>query len=153
LLNKTIQRTRQRRAPLMVAVRCEGNKVPEYTCGNCGIELSEDFCRPKPDRRPCPSCGDFRRNAYVKIEEKCVAQDGLGIKARHPDQRKPFYESYGGPDRSRSLGKLVHKERTIDRENDDYREHVHDYETGEVLHHCEEPLSEHRGHGDAKKKR
>ena len=31
----------------------------------------------------------------------------------------------------------------LDRERDTYREVVTDPETGELIHHCEEPLSEH----------
>ena len=40
--------------------------------------------------------------------------------------------------------------RTVDRDGNWYRETFLDPETGEVLHHCEEPLTEHRGHGSAK---
>lgn len=56
------------------------------------------------------------------------------------------------PDYSYSREKHVHKQRIIDRDNDHYFEQVTDYETGEVIHHCEEPLSQHQGHGDAKRK-
>lgn len=42
--------------------------------------------------------------------------------------------------------------RVFDRELDWYEEEVSDPETGEVLHRCAEPLSEHRGHGSDKKK-
>jgi|TARA_B110001450_G_C17324859_1_gene360958 hypothetical protein len=33
---------------------------------------------------------------------------------------------------------------------DEYKEKVTDRETGEVIHHSEEPLSDHFGHGSAK---
>lgn len=39
----------------------------------------------------------------------------------------------------------------IDRENDRYFERVVDPETGKVLRICEEPLSQHQGHGTANK--
>lgn len=42
------------------------------------------------------------------------------------------------------------RERPIDRSNVIYREEVIDPTTGRVIHHCEEPLSKHRGHGSAK---
>jgi hypothetical protein len=35
---------------------------------------------------------------------------------------------------------------------DRYREKVTDYETGEVLRDCDDPLSQHQGHGSAKLK-
>jgi hypothetical protein len=41
----------------------------------------------------------------------------------------------------------------IDRDNNRYFEMVTDYESGEIIHHCEEPLSEHQGHGSAKPKK
>jgi hypothetical protein len=34
-----------------------------------------------------------------------------------------------------------------------YSEHVEDAATGEVIHHIDEPLSEHRGHGGARQDR
>ena len=43
-------------------------------------------------------------------------------------------------------------ERCIDKDNNHYKEIVVDPETGEIIHQCEEPLSEHRGHGSDKKK-
>lgn len=45
----------------------------------------------------------------------------------------------------------MQKERLIDWGNDRYKEVVTDPETGIIVHHCEEPLSKHRGHGSAKK--
>jgi hypothetical protein len=37
----------------------------------------------------------------------------------------------------------------IERAKDWYREVVTDYETGKMVHQCEEPLAEHQGHGAA----
>ena len=45
------------------------------------------------------------------------------------------------------------KERLIDRAKDHYKEVVTDPDTGSVVHQCDEPLSQHRGHGSAKKKK
>ncbi|MBZ5499537.1 MAG: hypothetical protein LAP85_24320 [Acidobacteriia bacterium] len=41
----------------------------------------------------------------------------------------------------------------IDRRKDLYQEIVTDPETGAIIHKCEEPLREHEGHGDARKKK
>lgn len=73
------------------------------------------------------------------------------MKGKRAGAKAPFIESGDGPDHSRDLGKPVRKRCVIDRERDEYLEHIEDYETGQVLHHCQEPLSEHRGHGDAKR--
>jgi hypothetical protein len=43
--------------------------------------------------------------------------------------------------------------RIIDREKDLYKEVVKDPDTGEIVHECEEPLSQHIGHGTAKCKK
>lgn len=41
------------------------------------------------------------------------------------------------------------REKIENRENDRYYEHIVNPKTGEIVHHCEEPLSERRGHGAA----
>lgn len=79
-----------------------------------------------------------------------VLRSKFGLKARHDRARKPFLEAIFGAELFRKLGIWVRKERIIDRDKDHYREVITNPETGEVLHHCEEPLSEHRGHGSAK---
>lgn len=41
----------------------------------------------------------------------------------------------------------------VDRENNRYFEKITDKEKNEVIHECDESLSDHFGHGDAKKKK
>jgi hypothetical protein len=48
--------------------------------------------------------------------------------------------------------RLMRKTRIINRRESTYYEHVHDPSTGDVLHHCEEPLTSHQ-HGDAKRQK
>ena len=84
--------------------------------------------------------------------ESVIARDGLGVKAKRTGQKKPFVETLSFPSLFRRLGKLVHHQRVIDRDNNLYYEKIVDYETGAVLHEQKEPLSEHFGHGSAKKK-
>ncbi len=74
------------------------------------------------------------------------------MKVKHGEAR-PHFESKLVPDHSRSRDKLVHREMIIDRENDHYFERVTDYESGEVIHECDEPLSKHLGHGADKRNR
>jgi hypothetical protein len=47
----------------------------------------------------------------------------------------------------------VHREETEDRKNNRYTETVIDPDTGEIIHQADEPLSDHLGHGSAKKER
>ena len=53
------------------------------------------------------------------------------------------------PSRSED-GTYVRVERLIDKYNDIYREVVTDVGSGQVVHECHEPLSEHQDHGSAK---
>jgi hypothetical protein len=101
--------------------------------------------------KPCSVCGSTRRIHNISITETLVIRDEYRQKAKHPGQKKPYIEDISGSDYSRDRGKHVHLQRIIDRDNDYYFEKITDYETGEVIHHCEEPLSQHQGHGDAKR--
>ncbi len=122
-------------------------------CGECGNliidELSSDSVS---QRKPCPKCGSLNRNFQVFHEETLTMRDLIKMKAKHKGEKKSFIETIIGFNKSKSLEKLVNLERTIDRENNLYFELITDYESGEVIHRCEEPLSEHVGHGSAKKK-
>ncbi len=76
----------------------------------------------------------------------------LGMKGSHTDSRKPFIEVVSGGDLHRKSGRWMKLERVIDREKDQYKEKVTNPQTGEIVHRCEELLSEHRGHGSARKR-
>ena len=120
-------------------------------CSDCGQPLASATTETEA-RVPCPRCGSTRRTINVSIVESVVVRDGLGMKAKRPGQKKPYVESISMPSHSRRTGKAVHHERLINRDNNRYEEKVTDYETGEVIHHQAEPLSEHVGHGSAKRK-
>jgi hypothetical protein len=65
---------------------------------------------------------------------------------------KPYIEGKVGDDLQRDTGEWMHLQRIIDRVKDWYTEVVTDAETGKIVHRCEEPLSQHRGHCSAKHK-
>lgn len=119
-------------------------------CGECGAEISEVPNVQPEQRKPCPSCGSILRAIQVSISERVVIREKLGLKARHKDAKKPYIESVSGDDLHRKTGKWMKLSRLIDRENNHYREEIKDPSTGEIIHHCEEPLSDHKGHGSAK---
>ena len=121
-------------------------------CSDCGSII--DPRNDTPDTRVlCPNCGGSRRTIYVSITETVIARDGIGVTAKRPGDRRPYIEDRALPSYSHRLDKVVLREQVIDRENDRYFEKVTDYETGEVLHQNEEPLSQHRGYGSAKGKK
>jgi len=57
-----------------------------------------------------------------------------------------------GEDLTRNTGKWVYRELRKDRKNDLIEETIRDPQTGKLLYRSRGPLSEHRGHGSAKKK-
>ena len=99
------------------------------------------------NRMICPTI-----NIFVVDEIQVREQIGLKVKdSRFTGKAKIRSEQLIGDDLHRDSGKFYKKVRVIDRENDKYLEMVSDPETGEVIHHCEEPLRDHFGHGSAKK--
>lgn len=90
---------------------------------------------------------------HITLHETVQVRDGLGMKAKRPGEKRPYFESKAMPSHSVARGKLVYREQVIDREGDRYFERVTDYESGEVIHLNEEPLSAHIGHGTAKPKK
>ena len=65
------------------------------------------------------------------------------------NRRVPGEQFVGGHYHKKSE-KWNTKVRIIDRVNDWYYEEVRDGDTGALIHLCDEPLSEHDGHGSAK---
>lgn len=121
-------------------------------CADCGTEVDGRGDTPEL-RIPCSKCGSIKRNHNVSITETITIREGIGIKAKRPGEKRPYIEDLSSPDYSRNLNKVVHRARVIDRDNDRYFEKITDYESGKVIHHCEEPLSQHQGHGNAKHKK
>jgi DNA-directed RNA polymerase subunit RPC12/RpoP len=118
----------------------------EYICGECGVSRISDDTPPGA----CPQCGHTGRLVKKPIDVKAGAQVSMSAKAKRPGDRKPFLEHLSRADFFRKAGKWVQKVRRINRRDDRYFEEVIDPETGDVIHRCDEPLSEHRDHGSAK---
>ena len=78
--------------------------------------------------------------------------DNLQYKLKRGGKGKPVVEGFTGDDLYRKTGRWMHKVQIVDREQDRYFKEIVDPATGEVVRRCEEPLSEHRGHGTAKKR-
>jgi len=122
------------------------------SCSDCG-QLIAGSSETLEEPKPCTQCGGTRRTFGVSIQETVVARDGYRVTNRRAGAKKPHIDDRAGPSFSHSLGTLVHLERIIDRENDRYFERVTNYDSGAVIHHNEEPLSQHFDHGSAKPER
>lgn len=121
-------------------------------CGQCKTPLNEPSDLPTEERPPCPECGSLSRHKLGTINSSIPFHSKVGYKAKRRGKGKPFIEGVAGDDLHRATGKWNRLERMIDRENDRYKEVIIDLETGRVVRHVEEPLSDHQGHGTAKKK-
>ena len=119
------------------------------TCASCGaiLEESQDTSN---EKRPCTNCGDIKRLVKVFISDQVNCHGMLKGKKRNNISSKPLIEFKVGSDLYRKFGKWVRREMQIDRENNRYKEKVIDTLTQEVIHECDEPLSEHKGHGSTK---
>ncbi len=120
-------------------------------CGGCNAVLDETS--QQIEREPCPYCGSSLRHFKLSFSDEIQIKEQVGLKVKDPTQtgkKKIRIEQLVGDDLHKRSGKWFKKERVIDRENDRYFEEVVDPDTGEVLHHCDEPLSQHHDHGSAR---
>lgn len=120
-----------------------------FHCANCQSKLSNQS-------DACPRCGSTDQIQHLQINEEWGLElhDCLDAKLKDPalkSKDKLRVHVKAGDDLRKSDGKWMKKERLIDRDNDKYKESVIDPSTGEVVHYCEELLSQHIEHGTAKK--
>lgn len=79
---------------------------------------------------------------------------GIRYKHKNPKltgKKKILSKGFNSYSFSHDLGKFVNRQMLIDRQNDKYIEIVKDEDTDHLIHYCNEKLSEHKGHGSAKK--
>ena len=121
-------------------------------CNQCGTLIDEPINTALDLRSPCPSCGSKARLYAIELMGEISLREKLKLKARHgkAGEVKPFLELQTGDDFHRKTGEWNHREKMEDRENDHYLEHIVNPKTGNIVHHCEEQLSQHQGHGFTK---
>lgn len=118
-------------------------------CGECGTVLLDETARTSV-REPCPECGSNCRTIAIELVDYVHIHEQLEVKQKRKGYKKPIHEELTGDDFTHSTGRFSSKTRVIDRLNDRYYEYVVDQQTGDVLRHCDEKLSEHYGRGSAK---
>lgn len=130
----------------------------QSTCVQCGHIIGTEELRTS-ESAACPNCGSktFTMEFYSRVQFR--THGAVTIKQRDRDKGGDPRTGYGEPEREQVIGpelsasgRMVHKERHWDKKSDWYFERITDLETGEVIHECEESLSQHRGHGTAKKR-
>lgn len=123
-------------------------------CKNCGAALPSDWAR--LENQPCPKCGSYTLRISLQVKADMSIRGLMKGKVKDPNHKlkrnRPSREVKAGtePQKDRP-SKWVCVYRDINREHDTYDEKVVDEETGEVLHECHERLSDHKGHGSAKR--
>ncbi len=130
----------------------EGQELT-VTCRNCGAQLPSRQAH-ETEMRSCPDCGCREQIVALKLCDRISGPHEM-LKGKMKDttlpaKKNPRVEIKSGDELYKCEGKWVHKERVIDKDKDLYTETIVDPETGKVIHHCSEPLSQHRGHGSAK---
>jgi hypothetical protein len=122
-------------------------------CASCGGPIEEPQDTKPEDRKPCPSCGSTTRQFKQELEGKLDFHGSVRLKLKDGSRGKTKIDQFSGDDLHKKSDKWMTKERRIDHVKDQYREVVTNPETGEVTHHCEEPLSKHTGHGSRKEEK
>lgn len=114
-------------------------------CTDCG-EMWE-----KTDKK-CPKCGSPYHTKVLSVSDNVSISDMMrGKGSKKPGVKRRPFEFKAGVEHQRKLKKQVYRYYKTDREHDCYSEMVIDLETGATIHQCDEALSDHRGHGNAKK--
>ena len=123
-------------------------------CLKCGATTPNEvvIAREPPD---CPGCGGRNFEMAFQVIENFLPHDTTLVKQYDAtvSKKKGFQREHFNGHQPNSAGKLMRKERLIDKNANIYYEHVSDPETGEVLRHEHGALDEHRGHGSAKTKK
>lgn len=126
----------------------EGN-MESVKCSDCGTVYSDAQSK-------CPQCGSIHRIVEISLEPVAIelrmkVEQVQGKNPHLPSRKKKRWEVIDKDTIQRGDGKTrVHHFQYKDRDLDIYEETVTDLETGEIIHACKEPLSEHIGHGSDK---
>jgi len=113
----------------------------ELLLADIGEEASHD---------PCPRCGNTTHVSYPPGQE-FVLTGNLRLYSKPPEGGRWFIDQRETHSLYRKTNERHFVKRTIDRDNDRYYERIIEVGTGRVIRHVDEPLSEHRGRGSAKR--
>jgi predicted RNA-binding Zn-ribbon protein involved in translation (DUF1610 family) len=118
------------------------DSTQDWTCSGCGRHVDETTTG---KRRPCPKCGAVARTAHVTVAQTVTVAVHLKTHAKHRDGgTKVRREIIEGDDFHRKTGRWNLMRRVIDRTSNWYEETFRDRDSGAVVHHTAEPLTEHK---------
>ncbi len=121
-------------------------------CSDCGAEISvvNDTIT---YRTPCATCGGISRAFQKSLSGSLVLRSSLRLTGFVTSKTKWFVKLMSEPSFTHHLRVWCHRLKVENKRTNEYLEILTNPETGEILHKCEEPLTEHHGHGTAKKSR
>ena len=129
----------------------------EVVCGTDGCDVSfgsaPNGLEPEGQRSPCPECGKTGRLIRQRLESQATLRDSVsygGFPAGKTSKSSRFAWGFTGWDWSVRLKRMVRKDSHFDRRGNRRYEHVEDPQTGDVLHHQDHPLTDHKGYGSDK---
>lgn len=123
-------------------------EIGSVTCRSCGSQLAEPF---ETHRYVVPHAQSVGR-VLGMIRPTLSAHAILSGRRRLARGGKATLRFKVGDELWREMDRLVYRELYADRQKDRYHERVVDPQTGQTIHECHEPLSQHQGHGSASKK-
>lgn len=121
-------------------------------CGECNVVLDETGSEPVEERAPCPACGSTSRFVEQHLAGEVELRSMLSLKAK-PERGRWFMSQKVGDELFRKTGRWHRVTRVLDRRRNRYVERIEDAETGEVVRHVDEPLTDHTGRGSARRQR
>jgi hypothetical protein len=103
----------------------------------------------------CPNCNSNKKFISLELNEtQLEIFDTISGKKENPNlnsKKRMLEKFYDGYDQSAN-GDLAYKKQILSREKDYYFEEVKNSQ-GKIIHHCEEPLTNHIDRGSAKFKK
>jgi hypothetical protein len=114
-------------------------------CRDCDCELDQSYLA--PNKKPCPRCGSTVLTVIKNMSATFSVKPSIYSKLRWWERIpkvKALQWGVRGDDLYHKTGRWSVVVRTYDRVKDWYYEHITDKETGQVLRHTEEKLSEHK---------
>ena len=121
------------------------------TCTSCGTTTATAVLDAM-EVPTFPACGNKTFTCRIEVTQTFLPNATIKLQQRDPSRRsgeKVRREHFLGMNESAD-GRLMIKERLLDKDSNVYYEFVKDPKTGEVVRTCHEKLTEHRGRGSAK---
>jgi len=121
--------------------------IPSKWAGECGTSLNGTLRDADESRKLCSFCDSPFARINLAVSDSLEFHSKLKLTGKRPGVKRPFIEQIVGDDFHWETSRWMKLKRVFDRLRNWYSERVVDPESGQVVHSCEEPLSEHHGHG------